>query len=196
MESSEKYVDLAETLGQLKIHAPQSFEEFCTMFLGFNFIDFDNHFRLSGIIVKQKEFMSVPVFRGKFIAELLLWGPDTCTPIYDHHKFDMRIKVLKGLLTEVLYRENENFIEYDGVFTSLPGHVFPQKEYGIHSMINGSGGSSVSLHLYNTTDFVVSDFRLFDTALRKVFKMSGNSDSYTWYQADSLTDEVVKTQLE
>ncbi len=182
MESTEKNVRLAEILRQLTDGTPRGFEEFCTMFFRFNYIDFDEYFGLSALTPVPEQCIQIPVFRGKFIAELLLWGPDTCTAIYDHSIFEVNIKVLEGLLTEVHYRENQNFIEYDGVTTSLAGHIFPHEQTGIQALVNSSGGRSASLHLFNTSVFNLSGVRIFDTLRRKVLQLSGTSESCPWYQ--------------
>ena len=62
--------------------------------------------------VPNETYVRIPVYNDEFVAILMLWGIDNCTAIHDHSNYDGRIKVLKGSLTEVSYRENSNFIEY------------------------------------------------------------------------------------
>ncbi len=187
MKSAEKSIRLAEILRQLTDHGPQGFEEFCNLFLNFNYADFDDCFGLSTISIKPEECLSVPVFRGPFIAEVLLWGPDAYTPVFDFRKFKFRIKVLQGTLTKVSYRENGSFIDYDGVESCLCGQRFDVDGNSVQSLLNNFDGRSVTLNLYDTSQFNLSDVRVFETLQRKVFQLSGRSFSCPWNQPDALT---------
>lgn len=187
MKSAEKSVRLAEILRQLADRAPQDFEEFCNMFLNLSYADFDDCYGLSDISIKTEECLALPVFRGPYIAEVLLWGPDAYTPVFDFRKFKFRIMVLQGAITKVRYRKNETYLDYDGVDSWFCGQRFQANGNFVQSLLNNFYGRSVTLNLYDTSEFNLSDIRVFDTLQRKVFQLSGGSFSCPWYQPDALT---------
>ena len=68
------------------------------------------------------------------VAILMLWGAENKTAIHDHKTTREKIKVLKGELTEVYYKETKDFIEYEGAGVAIEGISFAEEMGGIHSI--------------------------------------------------------------
>ena len=183
---------LANTLEDLMQH-PKNFEETVGELFSYNYKDYNMLFEIDDIAIKNETYKRVPVFKGRdCVALLMLWGVDNTTAIHDHKNYDGAIKVLKGGLTEVSYRENSNFIEYDGVEAVFEGHVFPEEYGGIHSIVNSSDGISVSLHVYRTTQLNLDGVRLFDTEKRRIAWLNEKADYCSWSLPENAYKKIMK----
>lgn len=183
---------LVDTLEELMQH-PKDFQETVQNLFSYGYEDYNRLFEIDSIVVKNETYKRIPVFRGRdCVAILMIWGVDNITAIHDHVNYDGSIKVLKGLLTEVSYRENSNFIEYDGVGTALENHVFPEDFGGIHSIVNSNEGISVSLHVYRTDQLNLKGVRIFDTAKRRVAWLNENAEYCSWNLPADAYERIMK----
>lgn len=184
----ETLVDVLENLMQ----QPKGFDETVRELFRYNYSDYNQWFEISKLSVERETYKRVPVFRSQeCVAILMIWGKDNTTAIHDHNNYDGRIKVLKGSLTEVSYRENSNFIEYNGVGTAYEGQIFPEEYGGIHSIVNNSDGISVSLHIYRTSQLNLKGVRLFDTEKRRVAWLNDNASSCSWKLPEDSYEKIV-----
>ncbi|MDO5616310.1 MAG: cysteine dioxygenase family protein [Cruoricaptor ignavus] len=172
---------------------PHHFDTICEELFAFNYQDYDLLFELSKINVEKETYKRIPIYKGEgCVAVIMIWGADNITAIHDHSNYDGKIKVLKGRLTEVSYRENSNFIEYDGVDTAFENQIFPEEYGGIHSIVNRAEGVSVSLHIYRTSQLHLSGVRIFDTEHRRVAWLSENATSCSWNLSENCYSKIVK----
>lgn len=184
----ETLVDVLENLMQ----HPKGFDETVRELFRYNYSDYNQWFEISKLSVERETYKRVPVFRSQeCVAILMIWGKDNTTAIHDHNNYDGRIKVLKGSLTEVSYRENSNFIEYNGVGTAYEGQIFPEEYGGIHSIVNNSDGISVSLHIYRTSELNLKGVRLFDTEKRRVAWLNDNASSCSWKLPEDSYEKII-----
>lgn len=172
---------------------PGSFDETAEELFAYAYDDYNLLFELDKIPVEAETYKRIPVLKGEnCVAWLMVWGIDNATAIHDHKNYDGRIKILKGNLTEVSYRENSNFIEYDGAATVFEGDVFPEEYGGIHSIVNNSDAVSVSLHVYRTSQLNLEGVRIFDTENRKIAWMSENADRCSWHLPQDAYRKIEK----
>lgn len=159
----------------------KNFEEIVLELFSFDFDDYNQLFSVDHVEVDNHDYLRIPVFRSEnCVVNLRIWGIDHTTAIHDHNNYEGRIKVLKGSLSEVSYRENSNFIEYNGVTTFHENDVFPEEEDGIHSLINNSDEISVSLHIYRTSEINHDGVKVFDTEERKVGWLNEKAVYCSW----------------
>ena len=121
--------NLEKVLLDLKTKKNLSFEDVCDLLFTFQFQDFDELFQISPLEVPNETFMRVPVYHDEFVAALKIWGINNNSAIRDHSNYDAKIKVLKGSLTEVSYRENSNFIEYLSADAKACSWSLPENHY-------------------------------------------------------------------
>ena len=170
-----------------------SFEITAEMLFAFNYEDYNQLFGLEKKEIQHEAYQRIPVLKNEnCVAILMLWGVDNTTAIHDHKNYDGHIKVLKGSLTEVSYRENSNFIEYDGAGIAAEGVVFAEEAGGIHSIVNNSDDVSVSLHVYRTSQLNLEGVRLFDTEKRKIAWLSSKASSCSWNLPESAYKKIRK----
>ncbi len=173
-------ISLEQTLENLKAKAT-TFNQAAEELFSYSFNDFNLLFELDRLQVEPENYVRIPVLRGEnFAAILMIWGVDNHTAIHDHQNYDGIIKVLKGSLTEVSFRENSNFIEFDGTGTAHKDQVFPEEKGGIHSIANISDDVSVSLHLYRTPQLNLDGVRIFDTVKRRIGWLNQHATSCSW----------------
>ncbi|HQD45604.1 MAG TPA: cysteine dioxygenase family protein [Kaistella sp.] len=184
--------NLEQVLHDLKTKKRLSFNEICDLLFTFEYDDFNRIFPLSKTEVPNETYVRIPVYNDEFVAILMLWGIDNCTAIHDHSNYDGRIKVLKGSLTEVSYRENSNFIEYDSRAFAHEGDIFPEEFGGIHSIINNADEISVSLHIYRTDKLNLEGVRVFDTENRRIGYLSNKATSCSWNLENEAYQKVVE----
>ena len=182
---------LVDALENLMLN-PKGFEETVQELFKYNYSDYNQWFEIDKMKVERETYKRVPVYRSQeCVAILMIWGEDNTTAIHDHVNYDGRIKVLKGKLTEVSYRENSNFIEYNGVGTAVEGQIFPEEYGGVHSIVNNEEGISVSLHVYRTSQLNLKGVRLFDTEKRRVAWLSDTATSCSWKLANEAYEKIV-----
>lgn len=169
-----------------------SFEEICDLLFTFEYEDYDGVFNISKIKVANETYTRMPIYSGKFVAIIMIWGIDNASAIHDHKNYDGNIKVLKGTLVEVSYRENSNFIEYDSAQKADAKQVFPEEYEGIHSIVNTSDEISVSLHVYRTEQLHLEGVRIFDTVGRKIAYLSDKAKSCSWNLPEDSYSKIVK----
>lgn len=168
------------------------FEDFSQQFFQYDYQDFNEVFKLDVIQIPDKTYFRLPIYQGKFVAFLMLWGKENRTAIHDHKNYDGMIKVLKGSLCEISYREKDDFIVYDSESIAHEGAEFAEDYGGIHSVVNKSKDISVSLHLYNTQQTDLKGVRLFDLPQKKIAIMSEKAASCAWNLPKEAYQFVIK----
>ena len=183
---------LEKVLIDLKTKKSLSFEDVCDLLFTFQFKDFDELFQLSPLEVPNETFMRIPVYHDEFVAALKIWGTNTDSAIRDHFNYDAKIKVLKGSLTEVSYRENSNFIEYDSKVTARTGDLLMEQQGDINSIINNSQGISVSIHVYRTPKLKLEGVRIFDTETRRIAILSAEAKACSWSLPEDNYQKIIQ----
>ncbi len=187
---SDIKIELIEALGLLTLDSDYSKVQ--DVLFNYNYEDYNKIFELDKVVVQPETYQRIPVYKGeKSVAILMVWGKDNVTAIHDHSNFDGRIKVLKGTLSEVNYRENFNFIEYNGVKTAFAGQVLPEEIGGIHSIINQSDDFSVSVHVYGTSQLNLDGVRIFDTKSRRVAWLNEYANSCSWQLPENAYSRII-----
>ena len=183
---------LTHVLEDLKTKKRLSFEEICDLLFTFRYRDFDAVYNLSQREIGHENVIRIPVFEDEPLAVLTVWGGDSCTAIHDHGSYDGRIKILKGSLGVVNYRENSNFIEFNSLAVGGEGDVFTEELAGIHSIINNENDISVSLHLYRSDQLNLEGVRIFDTEHRKVAHLSHLAQSCAWDLPENAYTKIIQ----
>ena len=159
--------NLNETLENLK-KGNVSFDDVTENLFSYSYDDYNEIFKIDQIEVAEKTYKRLPVFNNdNCVAILMLWGNNNKTAVHDHKNYEGKIKVLKGELTEVYYKETEDFIEYEGAGVAIEDLVFEEELGGIHSIVNNKNVLSVSLHIYKTPELNLSGVRIFDTEKKR-----------------------------
>ena len=184
--------NLDQVLSDLKTKQNLSFEDVCDLLFTFQFKDFEKLFQISTVEIPEGTFVRIPVYHDEFVASLKIWGVNTYSAIRDHSNYDAKIKVLKGSLTEVSYRENSNFIEYDSKATARTGDLLMEEQSDINSIINNSDEISVSLHVYRTPKLQLSGVRIFDTENRRIAFLSSDATACSWNLPDNNYQKIIQ----
>ena len=184
--------NLEKVLSDLKTKKSLSFEDVCDLLFTFQFKDFDELFQISPVEVPNETFMRIPVYHDEFVAALKIWGTNNDSAIRDHSNYDAKIKVLKGSLTEVSYRENSNFIEYDSKATARTGDLLVEQQGDINSIINNSQGISVSIHVYRTPKLKLEGVRIFDTEKRRIAILSAEAKACSWNLPENNYQKIIQ----
>jgi predicted metal-dependent enzyme (double-stranded beta helix superfamily) len=183
--------NLNETLENLK-KENVSFNEVVENLFSYSFEDYNEIFKINQIEVPEKTYKRLPVFNNdNCVAILMLWGNNNKTAVHDHKNYEGKIKVLKGELTEVYYKETEDFIEYEGAGVAVEGLIFDEELGGIHSIVNNKNVLSVSLHIYKTSELNLSGVRIFDTEKKKWAVLTDKAPSCSWNLPDEAFEKVV-----
>ena len=183
---------LSHVLQHLRTKKRLNFEEICDLLFTFRYEDFDSVFHLSQREIGGESCLQIPVFEDDPVAVLMIWGSDNCTAIHDHGSYDGRIKILKGSLGVVNYRENSNFIEFNSLAVGGEGDIFNEELGGIHSIINNENGISVSLHLYRREQLNLEGVRIFDTEHRKIAYLSSEAESCAWGLPENAYTKIIQ----
>ena len=140
-----------------------SFDIVAENLFSYDYQDYNEIFKIDQIEVPEKTYKRLPVFNNEnCVAILMLWGVNNKTAVHDHKNYEGKIKVLKGELTEVYYKETKDFIEFEGAGVAIEGLVFEEEKGGIHSIVNNKNALSVSLHIYKTSELNLDGVRIFD----------------------------------
>ena len=108
---------LAQTLEDLK-NVSADFNTVVENLFEFRFEDYNQVFKINELDVPAKTYKRFPVFNNEnAVAILMLWGAENKTAIHDHKNYEGKIKVLKGELTEVYYKETKDFIVWQPIAT-------------------------------------------------------------------------------
>ncbi|QDP84297.1 hypothetical protein FNJ88_01530 [Chryseobacterium sp. SNU WT5] len=169
-----------------------SFSDVCDLLFTFKFEDFDEIFGLSEIKIPAETSRTIPIIQAEYLSFLKIWGVRNYSTIRDHSNCDSVNKILKGSLTEVNYRENSNFIEYDLRTTHRTGDLFIEEKDDINSLVNNSEEISISLHSYRTSKTELEGVRIFDTENRKIGYLSKEAKSCTWTLPENAFRKIVK----
>lgn len=192
MKTNGELQNLEKILLDLKTKKNLSFDDVCDLLFTFQFKDFDELFQITPLEVPEESFMRIPVYHGEFVAALKIWGVNHNSAIRDHSNYDAKIKVLKGSLTEVSYRENSNFIEYDSKGTARIGDLLMEEQTDINSIINNSEGISVSIHVYRTPKLRLEGVRIFDTETRRIAYLSEEAKACSWKLPENSYKNIVQ----
>lgn len=192
MKKGEGVNNLDKVLLDLKTKKNLSFDDVCDLLFTFQFKDFDELFQISPLEVPNETFMRIPVYHDEFVAALKIWGINHYSAIRDHSNYDAKIKVLKGSLTEVSYRENSNFIEYDSKATARIGDLLMEERSDINSIINNSEGISVSIHVYRTPKLQLEGVRIFDTETRRIAYLSNEAKACSWNLPENSYKNIIQ----
>ena len=188
--------NLNNTLENIK-NKSLSYDEVSEILFSFDFQDYNEIFKINELNIPEKTYRRLPVFNNEnCVAILMLWGINNKTAVHDHKNYEGKIKVLKGELTEVYYKETKNFIEYEGAGVAMEGLVFEEEKGGIHSMVNNKSTLSVSLHIYKTSQINLSGVRIFDIENKKWAVLTDKAPSCSWNLPEEAFEKIVnlKTQ--
>ena len=188
--------NLNNTLENIK-NKSLSYDEVSEILFSFDFQDYNEIFKINELNIPEKTYRRLPVFNSEnCVAILMLWGVNNKTAVHDHKNYEGKIKVLKGELTEVYYKETKNFIEYEGAGVAMEGLVFEEEMGGIHSMVNNKSTLSVSLHIYKTSQINLSGVRIFDIENKKWAVLTDKAPSCSWNLPEEAFEKIVnlKTQ--
>ena len=182
--------NLNETLENLK-KGNVSFDDVTENLFSYSYEDYNEIFKIDQIEVAEKTYKRLPVFNNdNCVAILMLWGNNNKTAVHDHKNYEGKIKVLKGELTEVYYKETEDFIEYEGAGVAIEGLVFEEELGGIHSIVNNKNVLSVSLHIYKTPELNLSGVRIFDTEKKRWAVLTDKAPSCSWNLPEEAFEKI------
>ena len=157
----------------------------------YDYQDYNEIFKIDQINVPEKTYRRLPVFNNEnCVAILMLWGVNNKTAVHDHKNYEGKIKVLKGELTEVYYKETKDFIEFEGAGVAIEGLVFEEEKGGIHSIVNNKNALSVSLHIYKTSELNLDGVRIFDVENKKWAVLTDKAPSCTWNLPEEAFEKI------
>lgn len=184
-------MNLTESIEYLK-NNNSNFDEVAENLFSFSYQDYNELFKIDQIDVPEKTYQRLPVFNNQNgVAILMLWGVNNKTAVHDHKNYEGKIKVLKGELTEVYYKETKDFIEYEGAGVAIEGLVFEEEKGGIHSIVNNKNTLSVSLHIYKTSELNLKGVRIFDIENKKWAILSDKAPSCSWNLPEEAFAEII-----
>ena len=182
--------NLNNTLENIK-NKSLSYDEVSEILFSFDFQDYNEIFKINELNIPEKTYRRLPVFNNEnCVAILMLWGINNKTAVHDHKNYEGKIKVLKGELTEVYYKETKNFIEFEGAGVAIEGLVFEEEKGGIHSMVNNKSTLSVSLHIYKTSQINLSGVRIFDIENKKWAVLTDKAPSCSWNLPEEAFEKI------
>lgn len=168
-----------------------SFDIVAENLFSYDYQDYNEIFKIDQINVPEKTYRRLPVFNNEnCVAILMLWGVNNKTAVHDHKNYEGKIKVLKGELTEVYYKETKDFIEFEGAGVAIEGLVFEEEKGGIHSIVNNKNALSVSLHIYKTSELNLDGVRIFDVENKKWAVLTDKASSCTWNLPEEAFEKI------
>ena len=168
-----------------------SFDIVAENLFSYDYQDYNEIFKIDQIEVPEKTYKRLPVFNNEnCVAILMLWGVNNKTAVHDHKNYEGKIKVLKGELTEVYYKETKDFIEFEGAGVAIEGLVFEEEKGGIHSIVNNKNALSVSLHIYKTSELKLDGVRIFDVENKKWAVLTDKAPSCTWNLPEEAFEKI------
>ena len=168
-----------------------SFDIIAENLFSYDYQDYNEIFKIDQINVPEKTYKRFPVFNNEnCVAILMLWGVNNKTAVHDHKNYEGKIKVLKGELTEVYYKETKDFIEFEGAGVAIEGLVFEEEKGGIHSIVNNKNALSVSLHIYKTSELNLDGVRIFDVENKKWAVLTDKAPSCTWNLPEEAFEKI------
>lgn len=168
-----------------------SFDIVAENLFSYDYQDYNEIFKIDQINVPEKTYRRLPVFNSEnCVAILMLWGVNNKTAVHDHKNYEGKIKVLKGELTEVYYKETKDFIEFEGAGVAIEGLVFEEEKGGIHSIVNNKNALSVSLHIYKTSELNLDGVRIFDVENKKWAVLTNKAPSCTWNLPEEAFEKI------
>ena len=168
-----------------------SFDIVAENLFSYDYQDYNEIFKIDQIEVPEKTYKRLPVFNNEnCVAILMLWGVNNKTAVHDHKNYEGKIKVLKGELTEVYYKETKDFIEFEGAGVAIEGLVFEEEKGGIHSIVNNKNALSVSLHIYKTSELNLDGVRIFDVENKKWAVLTDKAPSCTWNLPEEVFEKI------
>lgn len=168
-----------------------SFDIVAENLFSYDYQDYNEIFKIDQINVPEKTYRRLPVFNNEnCVAILMLWGVNNKTAVHDHKNYEGKIKVLKGELTEVYYKETKDFIEFEGAGVAIEGLVFEEEMGGIHSIVNNKNALSVSLHIYKTSELNLDGVRIFDVENKKWAVLTDKAPSCTWNLPEEAFEKI------
>ena len=168
-----------------------SFDIVAENLFSYDYQDYNEIFKIDQIEVPEKTYKRLPVFNNEnCVAILMLWGVNNKTAVHDHKNYEGKIKVLKGELTEVYYKETKDFIEFEGAGVAIEGLVFEEEKGGIHSIVNNKNALSVSLHIYKTSELNLDGVRIFDVENKKWAVLTDKAPSCSWNLPEEAFEKI------
>ena len=168
-----------------------SFDIVAENLFSYDYQDYNEIFKIDQINVPEKTYRRLPVFNNEnCVAILMLWGVNNKTAVHDHKNYEGKIKVLKGELTEVYYKETKDLIEFEGAGVAIEGLVFEEEKGGIHSIVNNKNALSVSLHIYKTSELNLDGVRIFDVENKKWAVLTDKAPSCTWNLPEEAFEKI------
>ena len=169
-----------------------SFDIIAENLFSYDYQDYNEIFKIDQINVPEKTYKRLPVFNNEnCVAILMLWGVNNKTAVHDHKNYEGKIKVLKGELTEVYYKETKDFIEFEGAGVAIEGLVFEEEKGGIHSIVNNKNALSVSLHIYKTSELNLDGVRIFDVENKKWAVLTDKASSCSWNLPEEAFEKII-----
>lgn len=101
-------------------------------------------------------------------ALILCWRNGQRSPIHDHRGSSCGVRVLKGTLTETLFRRSANGHIFATASRELhEGQVCGSEDADIHQISNlqPGDGDLITLHVYSPPLLVMGTYSLYDTAV-------------------------------
>lgn len=183
--------NLNNTLENIK-NKSLSYDEVSEILFSFDFQDYNEIFKINELNIPEKTYRRLPVFNNEnCVAILMLWGINNKTAVHDHKNYEGKIKVLKGELTEVYYKETKDFIEFEGAGVAIEGLVFEEEKGGIHSIVNNKNALSVSLHIYKTSELNLDGVRIFDVENKKWAVLTDKASSCSWNLPEEAFEKII-----
>jgi cysteine dioxygenase len=130
--------------------------------------------------IPPSEYLRIPVYSGKCIVLLMIWGVDAGTAIHGHGGIEGTVKVIKGVVKEEKYEFTGTDVELISSRIHTPGDVLSEDTRTIHSIINQNESISVTLHIYNTDKNTLAGTVMYDPENRRIGILNDLAKSTSW----------------
>jgi predicted metal-dependent enzyme (double-stranded beta helix superfamily) len=130
--------------------------------------------------VPHSEYLRIPVYSGKCIVLLMIWGVDAGTAIHGHGGIEGTVKVIKGVVKEEKYEFTGTGVELISSRIHTPGDVLSEDTGTIHSIINRQETFSVTLHIYNTDKNTLAGTVMYEPETRRIGILNDQAKSTSW----------------
>ena len=130
--------------------------------------------------IPHSEYLRIPVYSGKCIVLLMIWGINAGTAIHGHGGVEGTVKVIKGIVREEKFEFTGTDIELISSKIHIPGDVLSEDTGTIHSIINQDETLSVTLHIYNTDKNTLAGTVMYDPENRRIGVLNDLAKSTSW----------------
>lgn len=102
--------------------------------------------------IMRNKYIRDPIHRvGNMELVLIIWNPNSTTPVHFHPHYGCLFRVVQGTLHTETYFDDDNSSVYkvDKTHVMREGDVdYTRGQHGIHRVFNPTNTISISLHLY------------------------------------------------